>query len=183
MTYTSVAHPPHSGPARTDRPTVRRVRPDDVARMRALRLEMLADSPLAFLETLADAAALPHAEYAARVAQHTAGPTAARFVADAGDRLIGHVGGHAAREEPTLTLLFAVYLTPAHRGTGLLATLIEQAAAWSRSAGRPELMLEVVVGNDRAISAYRRLGFVDTGIRVPHPVLPFLTELQMRRPA
>ena len=44
-------------------------------------------------------------------------------------------------------------------------------------------MLEVVVGNDRAVRAYERLGFVDTGVRVPHPVNPALTELQMRRPA
>ena len=38
-------------------------RPADAARMRALRLEMLADSPLAFLETLAQAAARPHDDY------------------------------------------------------------------------------------------------------------------------
>ena len=44
-------------------------------------------------------------------------------------------------------------------------------------------MLEVVVGNDRAVRAYERLGFVDTGVRVPHPTVPTLTELQMRRPA
>jgi len=36
---------------------VHRVTEADAARMRALRLEMLADSPLAFLETLAQAAA------------------------------------------------------------------------------------------------------------------------------
>jgi ribosomal protein S18 acetylase RimI-like enzyme len=44
-------------------------------------------------------------------------------------------------------------------------------------------MLEVVVGNDRAVRAYERLGFTDTGVRVPHPVIPALTELQMRRAA
>ena len=49
--------------------------------------------------------------------------------------------------------------------------------------GRGELMLEVVVGNDRAVRAYERLGFEDTGVRVPHPVVPALLELQMRRRA
>ena len=44
-------------------------------------------------------------------------------------------------------------------------------------------MLEVVVGNNRAVRAYEKLGFVDTGVRVPHPMLPTLTELQMRRSA
>ena len=43
--------------------------------MRALRLEMLADAPLAFLETVAEAAARPHADYAARIAPVSRGAT------------------------------------------------------------------------------------------------------------
>jgi predicted GNAT family acetyltransferase len=164
-------------------PVVRRVRRSDGARMRALRLEMLADSPLAFLEALAEAAARPHAEYAARVAHNSVGTESAQFVAEAGGRFVGHAGGMAAPGEPALTVIFAVYLTPAWRGSGLLRELVESVAAWSCAAGRTELLLEVVVGNDRAVRSYERLGFVDTGVRVPHPTVPTLTELQMRRPA
>ncbi|MEH0934274.1 GNAT family N-acetyltransferase [Micromonospora psammae] len=163
--------------------TVRRVGPQDAARMRALRLEMLADAPLAFLETLAQAAALPHADYAARVAQVSTGCGNAQFIADPGGRLVGSAGGIAAPDEPGLTVVYAVYVTPAWRGSGLLRALIDGVAAWSRECGRPELMLEVVVGNDRAYRAYQRLGFTDTGVRVPHPTVPALRELQMRRPA
>ena len=170
-----------TAPARTL--TVHRVTPDDAARMRALRLEMLADSPLAFLETLAQAAARPHADYRRRIVQASAGHGLAQFVADPGGRLIGHAGGTVLPEEPHVTVVFAVYITPTHRGGGVLAELIEAVAAWSRAAGRLELMLEVVVGNDRAVRAYERLGFADTGVRVPHPVVPALTELQMRRAA
>jgi predicted GNAT family acetyltransferase len=86
-------------------------------------------------------------------------------------------------EEPDVTVVFAVYVTPAHRGGTVLPDLIDTVAAWSVAAGRPGLMLEVVVGNDRAVRAYERLGFCDTGVRVPHPTVPALTELQMRRPA
>ncbi|MCX4389204.1 GNAT family N-acetyltransferase [Micromonospora peucetia] len=173
--------PDGSGPAR--RAEIRRVRPRDAARMRALRLEMLADSPLAFLETLADAAARSHTDYTARIASVSAGAGTAQFVADPGGRFVGHAGGMAAPREPGLTVVYAVYVTPHWRGTGLLGDLVDAVAAWSRACGRPELMLEVVVGNDRACRAYRRLGFVDTGVRVPHPTVPALTELQMRRPA
>ncbi|RZT81390.1 ribosomal protein S18 acetylase RimI-like enzyme [Micromonospora violae] len=163
---------------------IRRVRPADAARMRALRLEMLADAPLAFLETLADAAARPHNEYAARVAYTSAGPNNGQFVADlGGGRLVGHAGGTTAPNEPGLTVIYAVYVTPNWRGSGLLGELIDGVAAWSRDCGRPELLLEVVVGNDRAYRAYQRLGFTDTGVRVPHPTIPALTELQMRRTA
>ncbi|MEV1107392.1 GNAT family N-acetyltransferase [Micromonospora sp. NPDC049751] len=170
-----------SAPLRQAR--IHRVRPQDAARMRALRLEMLADAPLAFLETLADAAARPHDDFAARVAFTSTGPHTAQFVADPGGRLVGHAGGTAAPNEPGLTVIYAVYVTPAWRGSGLLGELIDGVAAWSRDCGRPELMLEVVVGNDRAYRAYQRLGFKDTGVRVPHPTIPALTELQMRRTA
>lgn len=151
--------------------------------MRALRLEMLADAPLAFLETVADAAARPHADYAARIVYTSAGSATAQFVADPGGRLVGHAGGTAAPDEPGLTVVHAVYITPSWRGSGLLPDLIDAVAGWSRACGRPELMLEVVVGNEGAYRAYRRLGFLDTGLRLPHPTIPTLTELQMRRPA
>ncbi|MGV9216064.1 GNAT family N-acetyltransferase [Micromonospora sp. RB23] len=172
-----------TGAAALRQARIHRVRPQDAARMRALRLEMLADAPLAFLETLADAAARPHNEFAARVAYTSTGPHNAQFVADPGGRLVGHAGGTVAPNEPGLTVIYAVYVTPAWRGSGLLGELIDAVAAWSRSCGRPELLLEVVVGNDRAYRAYQRLGFKDTGVRVPHPTIPALTELQMRRTA
>ena len=162
---------------------VRRVRPTDAARTRALRLEMLADSPLAFLETIAEAAARPHREFVDRIVQTSDGPKRAQFVAEHDGRLVGHAGGMASRDEPDLTVVFAVYVTPSWRGRGVLPLLIDAIADWSRASGRPELLLEVVVGNDRAMRAYERLGFVDIGVRAPHPTLPVLTELQMRRAA
>ena len=163
--------------------SVRRVTAGDAARMRALRLEMLADSPLAYLETLAQAAARRHEAYRRRIAQAAIGRELAQFIAEPhdGGRLIGHAGGTALPEFPGETVIFAVYVTPAFRGGKVVADLIEAVAAWSRLAGRNRLMLEVVVGNDRAVRAYEKLGFEDTGDRVPHPVVPSLTELRMRR--
>ena len=161
--------------------TVRRVTPADTGRMRALRLEMLADSPLAFLETLAQAAARPHESYRQRIRQSSAGPDTAQFVADPGGPLIGHAGGTVLPDDPGCTVIFAVYLTPAYRGGKVLAQLVEAVADWSLASGRAELMLEVVVGNERAVRAYEKLGFIDTGVRLPHPTVPVLTELQMRR--
>jgi GNAT superfamily N-acetyltransferase len=163
--------------------SVHRVSPADAGRMRALRLEMLADSPLAFLETLAQAAARSHDDFRRRITQASSGRSLAQFVADPGGPLVGHAGGTVLAEAADTTVVFAVYVTPARRGTGVLADLVEAVADWSRACGRPELMLEVVVGNDRAVRAYERLGFKDTGIRVRHPVIPALTELQMRRSA
>jgi RimJ/RimL family protein N-acetyltransferase len=161
--------------------TVRRVTVDDAARMRALRLEMLADSPLAFLETLATAAARPHEAYRARIAQATRGSRLAQFIADPGGPLVGHAGGTVMPDDPATTVVFAVYLSPAYRGGKVLAELIDAVAQWSRECGRDELMLEVVTGNDRAVRAYEKLGFEEVGDPVPHPIIPVLTELRMRR--
>lgn len=151
--------------------------------MRALRLEMLADSPLAYLETLAQAAAHSHEDYRARIVQVASGGAVAQFVAETNGRLIGHAGGAAAPDDPSRTVLYAVYVTPAMRGIGVLAGLVDAVAMWSLEAGREELQLEVVTGNRRAVRAYERLGFVDTGVRSPHPAIPGLTELEMRRRA
>lgn len=98
-------------------------------------------------------------------------------------RFVGHAGGVVLAADRRVTVVFAVYVTPRLRGTGLVGALIEAVARWSRDERRPELMLEVVSGNDRAVRAYERLGFRDTGVRVPHPVIAGLTELQMRRDA
>ena len=165
------------------RGTVRRVRPGDAARVRALRLEMLADSPLAYLETLAEAAERSHEEYRARIAAMSTGAERGQFIAERDGRLVGHAGGLAWPEDPATTVIFAIYVTPSCRGTGVLADLVEEVAAWSRAAGRRRLLVEVVTGNERAVRAYRRLGFVDSGERVAHPTVPMLTELRMFRPA
>ncbi len=162
---------------------VRRVTLDDVGMARALRLEMLADAPLAFIETIDQAAARPHAQFRARLSQHISGPLQAQFVAEADGRLVGQAGGYAPPGTDGVTLIFAVYLSPQWRGTGLLARLVDAVADWSRAAGRPTLELEVVLGNERAMRAYRRLGFVDTGLRARHPTIPVLTEMKMSRPA
>jgi predicted GNAT family acetyltransferase len=164
--------------------TVRRVTVDDTARVRALRLEMLADTPLAFLETLAQAAARAHAEYRRRTAQFAAGDERAQFIAERDGRVVGQACGLVQpATDPTTTVVFAVYVSPICRGSGALELLIDAVAAWSRAAGRPRLLLEVVTGNARALRAYQRLGFTDIGQRQPHPTIAGLTELVMTRPA
>jgi RimJ/RimL family protein N-acetyltransferase len=149
---------------------------------RALRLEMLADAPLAFIERLDEAAAKPHHAYRTMLAERAEGDAAAIFVAAADGRLVGQAGGWTPPGSPGVTVVFAVYLTPAWRGTGLLGRLVDAVAGWSAAAGRPVLELEVASDNHRAIRAYQRLGFVDTGQRIRHPRIPVLTELRMRRP-
>jgi GNAT superfamily N-acetyltransferase len=159
---------------------IRRARIDDSPRLWGLRLEMLADSPLAYLDTLDRALARGLNDYADRVAAWTTDPDRALFVAEENGQLAGHLGAFA---EGRHTSLVMVYVTPSRRGGGVLRGLVDSAAEWSRAGGRGELLLEVVERNIRAVRAYAKLGFVDTGRRNPHPYLPIFIELTMTRPA
>ncbi len=162
--------------------TIRRTTAADGGRARALRLEMLADTPLAYLSTLDQVAEAPHAEYLGRVARASNGTQIAHFIAETVDRrLVGQVLAVENVENPDVTMLFAVYVSPSHRGGGTIAGLIDAAAAWSRECGRKRLELEVITANKRASRAYQKLGFEDVGEPVPHPTLAVLSEQLMVR--
>jgi GNAT superfamily N-acetyltransferase len=176
----------------TDGIEIRRVLATDGARIRALRLEALADpvAGIAFLETRAHAAAQPEAFWTDRAVGAALSDGVAQFIADAGGRWVGTVT--VLRPEPGTTdyfgrahvegraLLVAVYVAAGHRGEGLLERLVDAAAAWARGRGSAELALDVHEDNARARAAYRRLGFVETGgwLDGPHGV-----EREMVRPA
>ena len=162
---------------------IRRVRPEDWRDLRALRLEALADTPLGFLETLADAQVKPDEDWQARAMRGAADGDALRssfqVMAWDGDRPVANCVCFLA---DGVAWLAAVYVTPDRRGRGLLDELAERCAAWGREQGMSVLRLEVHEDNAPAQAAYRRLGFVDTGRRAPYPLPPGGQELVMERP-
>jgi GNAT superfamily N-acetyltransferase len=139
---------------------------------------MLADAPLAYLDTLDRAVARGLREYHHRVRAWVTQPDRMLFVAERNGVLIGHLG---AVDERGYIGLVMVYVSPEARGQGVLKGLVEAAAEWAHAVGRPELLLEVMERNHRAIRAYEKLGFVVTGARHPHPYLAVFTELEMAR--
>ena len=66
----------------------------------------------------------------------------------------------------------AIIVANQHRGTGVGRLLMETAIEWGRAVGLSRLSLGVFSSNDRAISLYRSLGFVDDGVRSAHVRLP-----------
>jgi len=164
-------------------PVIRPATLADTARVRALRLEMLADAPLAFIERLDEAAGRPHTQFRERLAERVSDPDAVHLIADADSRIVAQAGALALPGVPGVSLIYAVFISAPWRGTGLLDRLLDQVGAWSRAAGRPTLELEVVTSNARAIRAYGRVGFVDTGVRSRHPTIPVLTVMVMTRSA
>jgi GNAT superfamily N-acetyltransferase len=163
--------------------TIRRVTAADAGGARALRIEMLADTPLAFVTTLAEVAEHKHDEYVGRCTRAATGDQHAIYVAEADRRLVGQVGAYAHPDEPDVTMLSSVYVSPSHRGNGALAALVDAVAGWSRRSGRGTLELEVVTTNVRAVRAYQKLGFVRVGDTLVHPTIPVLREQRMVRAA
>lgn len=154
---------------------VRRVHATDGERLRTLRLEALRDpaAGIAFLETHDDAAAHPRDFWDARAIGAALSGSAAQFIAELGPSWVGTVtvlipepGAPdyfgRIREEGT-ALAVAVYVSPAHRGRGIIDELFAAASEWALNQGCRELVLDVHQDNARARATYARLGFRPTG--------------------
>lgn len=160
---------------------IRAIRPDDWHRVRQLRLEALRDpaAPLAFLEDYEDAAAKADAFWQDRAVGSGEGATAARqFIAEAPDgSWVGSVtvlveepgtkdwAGHVIERRQGHVV--GVYVRPEHRGNGLIKELFDVGVAWARERGAQRVRLLVHEENERAQGAYRKAGFVPSGVVVP----------------
>jgi GNAT superfamily N-acetyltransferase len=132
---------------------------DDWRQLRALRLEMLADTPSAFVETLQVARSFDDAEW----------------------RWVGTMRAYVAA--PGVVNLVGVYVTPGCRGTGLAARMLATVVSWARSV--PDVRTVVLLvheDNRRAAAFYRRSGFADTGRSEEYPLDRSRREVQMALP-
>jgi RimJ/RimL family protein N-acetyltransferase len=162
-----------------------RIRPGDGERYRAIRLQMLQDTPMAYLETYADALAVPASAWEVKAARRSEpGSTGYAAVDTATGEWVGTMGGFVSDEEPDLAWLVGVWVHPDHRGPkhGLADGLLAAVVAWARNeTAVARLRLEVHEANARAIGYYERSGFVRTGVTVPYPLDPAARELEMER--
>ncbi|WP_344106590.1 GNAT family N-acetyltransferase [Myceligenerans crystallogenes] len=174
---------------------IRPVRAAEWREIRDLRMYALQDemAPLAFLSTHEEESAYSDEFWRerARTSSVDFGPEAVarQFVAVAGDgewagttvtlieragqqdfegRTIEHDGAHVV----------GVYLRPEHRGSGVIDGLFDAALGWAREGGLDRARLLVHRDNPRAQGAYRRQGFVPTGIAFTGKMGP---ELEMAR--
>ncbi len=132
---------------------VRRVRPDEGLRLRALRLRALADAPSAFGSTLAREEAFAESVWQERAARGAAGEDRVTYVAEDGDRWVGMVTGLVDdADEPRLEVV-GMFVEPVARGRGVGA----------------------------ALRLYQRCGFSPTGKTKPLDHTPSVSECEMVR--
>lgn len=160
--------------------TIRSVSPDDWEAIRSIRLRMLEETPLAYLETLANARSLSESDWRERGRRgQNPGELSIAAIGDDGSWL-GMMGGLAHPERGPL--LVGVYVAPEARGTaaGVADALIGRVEEWARTVG-DVLTLDVHEDNPRAIAFYARRGFSLTGGKRPYVLAPFGTELEMSK--
>jgi GNAT superfamily N-acetyltransferase len=150
---------------------------------------MLADTPAAFGETLADAEARTDEEWQRIANEVGVSEHKVTFVVQCGDEIRGHVAGFVlskaevaeaegspidgeGEELSDTSVLSRMWVAAPLRGQGVGQALIQAVLTWARQAQQRRVILGVTDGNELAERAYQRAGFARHGLIVPHPWLP-----------
>jgi GNAT superfamily N-acetyltransferase len=156
---------------------VRPIVEGDWREYRALRIEMIADTPMAFGESLEQVSARDERDWRDRAGTNSETSIRLAAITDEGT-WIGSMGAYVDRVEG-LTLV-GVYVAPRYRGdrAGVTSALFDAVEDWARERTE-RIRLDVHESNSRARAAYAKRGYVETGSTVPYPLDPTHTELEM----
>ncbi|MFJ9692291.1 GNAT family N-acetyltransferase [Kitasatospora sp. NPDC101183] len=161
---------------------IERIGAGDWERLKAVRLEQLLDTPMAFVETHEAALGHPESEWRDRAAAVN-GPGRVGLVAVDGDggEWVGTMLTLPHPEEPETAVLIGVWVAPGHRGRerGATDALLDGVLDWARAEGKDRMVLRVHEANDRAAAFYRRRGFAFTGDAQPFVLDPATVTLRM----
>jgi len=163
---------------------IRRIRADEWHRLRALRLQALADAPTAFASTLAREEAFSDDVWQERAARAAVGVDRVTFIAEEGGRWLGLASGLFAVQadlDEAFPTLVGMFVDKSARQRGIGAALVERIARWTQARGGGRLVLWVTSSNQAAIALYRRCGFESTGSTRPVAHTPACTEHEMVR--
>ncbi len=158
---------------------VRRIRADEWERWRELRLGALLAAPYAFLTTYEQASARPDEVWREQTERNATSDSCWLGIAEDGAEWVGSAGV-TVEEERTAPELFAMWVSPTARGSGIGEALVRAAVDWARSTGAAHMDIWVTDVNQHAIALYERIGATRTGVSQPLPSNPSLHELLLR---
>ncbi len=139
---------------------MRRIRPDEGAALRDVRLRALGTDPAVFGSTWEREAELTDGEWADRALDSARGDERATFVAEVDGRLMGLVGGYRAEPGASTIHVISMWTDPEVRGRGIGRALIEAVVAHARITGAERVDLRVMRTNSSARALYEAAGFV-----------------------
>lgn len=138
---------------------VRRATPSDAQLVKSLRLAALAGAPDAFGSTFEREAAFADDVWIERL-RPDAPPT---FVWDDGDGLRAMAVGVIDGDDPLVAFLYAMWVEPSCRGSGVGAAIVDAVCEWAAGEGSAVVRLHVSPSNHTAERLYARCGFAFTG--------------------
>jgi GNAT superfamily N-acetyltransferase len=145
---------------------VERLREDDWAVFRELRLRSLLDSPEAFGSNYGEESSQTERAWRDWAAGRWRGGTAVVFAGRGDDgAAIGTATGADYENEAGVAHVYAMWVAPDARGAGVGRALLDAVADWARDRGCDRLVLSVTESNETARRFYEASGFVDTGER------------------
>jgi ribosomal protein S18 acetylase RimI-like enzyme len=164
--------------------TVRALSEDEWQTYRQIRLAALRESPEAFISKLDEEDGFDEDFWRLRMRRST------RLLAERDEVAVGVVSLSDAKpihddsdlQGEDVSELFAMWVSPAARGTGVAWRLVDAAAAEARRQKRSHLMLWVVVDTGRAVAFYSSYGFRPSDSRRPVRTDESLTEMAMVLP-
>ena len=141
---------------------IQRLQPEHWYRLRAVRLRALADSPNAFGTLLAEDEARSAHDWRRRLEREEV-VTLVAFTAAHEDVGLVVATPWKWSEDNDAAGLFAMWVAPETRGTGVGGALIDAVIAWAREGNYARILLDVADQNTAAVALYASRGFVPTG--------------------
>ena len=160
---------------------VRRIRPEEWAELRAVRLRALEESPDSFGSTAEEAKQRDGEHWRAWADSAGSSADTAVFVAVDEGRFAGLCGSFLHGDDRRVAHIVAMWVSPETRGRGLGDQLLDAATRWSAGQGALEIVLDVTETNHAARRLYRRAGFTETGETAPLRSNPSLSTVEMRK--
>jgi GNAT superfamily N-acetyltransferase len=160
--------------------SVRRLDSHESTLHRDLRLRALRDSPDAFGETFADAAARPASYWDDLTRSVTPPGRQVMLLACEGGQALGSAYGLLDPERPAVGHVGGMWVDPTWRRRGVGRTLLQEIVGWARAQGLSRLSLWAPAHSAAALALYHRAGFRETGARRPLPTDPALEIVEMQ---
>jgi GNAT superfamily N-acetyltransferase len=160
--------------------TIRRIRRDDAALAKDLRLRALHGDRLSFGSTFEAEVTRDDDFWRQSAARHAERDDQAIFLAFVPEGAAGLVRTAADPERPGIFFIHSMWVAPEARGAGVGRALLEAAEAWAVEHGASECELMVTDRAPAARRLYERAGFLVDGHTEPS-VHSGVTEHRMRK--